>query len=61
SNLLYLPLDKIMQSVSQQSNAAAGTEAASGNAAAAPAAVPQVHTIDPRARDANRSRERDSR
>ena len=61
SNLLYLPLDKIMQSVSQQSNVAAGTEAASGTAAAAPAAVPQVHTIDPRARDANRSRERDSR
>ena len=62
SNLLYLPLDKIMQSVSQQSNAAANTEAASGStAAAAPATVPQVHTIDPRARDANRSRERESR
>ena len=62
SNLLYLPLDKIMQSVSQQSNAAANTEAASNStAAAAPATVPQVHTIDPRARDANRSRERESR
>ncbi|MEG0052432.1 MAG: FtsH protease activity modulator HflK [Comamonas sp.] len=62
SNLLYLPLDKIMQSVSQQANVAASTEAASGGAAAAaPAAVPQVHTIDPRARDANRSRERESR
>ena len=30
-------------------------------APAAPAAAPQVHTIDPRARDANRSRERESR
>ena len=60
SNLLYLPLDKIMQSVSQQANATASSEAASGSAAA-PAAAPQVHTIDPRARDANRSRERESR
>ena len=59
SNLLYLPLDKIMQGVTQQSNAVASPEAASSNTA--PAAVPQVHTIDPRARDANRSRERESR
>lgn len=60
SNLLYLPLDKIMQSVSQQANATASSEVASSSAAA-PAAAPQVHTIDPRARDANRSRERESR
>jgi membrane protease subunit HflK len=60
SNLLYLPLDKIMQGVSQQSSAG-GTEAAPSAASTTPAVVPQVHSIDPRARDANRSRERESR
>ncbi|WP_370679061.1 FtsH protease activity modulator HflK [Comamonas sp. GB3 AK4-5] len=60
SNLLYLPLDKIMQGVSQTTGAAAS------DSAAAPATTPSVVppstlTLDPRARDANRSRERESR
>ncbi|MDR2324970.1 MAG: FtsH protease activity modulator HflK [Acidovorax sp.] len=59
SNLLYLPLDKIMQGVSQSAGAAASDTAA---APATPSvAPPSTLTIDPRARDANRSRERESR
>ena len=58
SNLLYLPLDKIMQSVSQQTSAAAATDTP-------PATVPPAATSqfsgDSRLRDANRSRERESR
>lgn len=60
SNLLYLPLDKILQT--------AGTSPQTAQAAAArvqqPAAsstVPAASTLDARARDANRSRERESR
>ena len=64
SNLLYLPLDKIMQSVSQASNSAA-TAAVSdvaANATTPPAPVPSAAaTTDPRNRDANRSRDRDAR
>ncbi|MBF5007181.1 FtsH protease activity modulator HflK [Diaphorobacter caeni] len=60
SNLLYLPLDKIMQSVSQASNNAVSAES---SAPAAPAAATSatVPNVDPRARDSNRSRERDAR
>lgn len=58
SNLLYLPLDKIMQSVSQQTSAVAATDTP-------PATVPPAATSqfpgDSRLRDANRSRERESR
>src|SRR5690606_35643955 len=59
-NLMYLPLDKIMQSA----GAPAGAETASaappaGSSAPAPATTPPA--IDSRARDANRSRERESR
>ena len=58
SNLLYLPLDKIMQQVNASAGAAlptaSGTEAAAGSANAA---VP----ADVRSRDNQRSRERDSR
>ncbi len=57
SNLLYLPLDKIMQLSAQGSDAAA--------AANAPAVLPPttitVPTPDTRARDAGRTRERDTR
>ncbi|RQO82902.1 FtsH protease activity modulator HflK [Acidovorax sp. FJL06] len=60
SNLLYLPLDKIMQSV------ASGTGALDAPAAgAAPTVVPAAPAAnfsnDPRARDSNRTRERESR
>lgn len=58
SNLLYLPLDKIMQGVSQQAITSIDSASNKPAPAAAPAAA---QTIDPRARDANRSRERDSR
>ncbi|WP_027015030.1 FtsH protease activity modulator HflK [Comamonas composti] len=58
SNLLYLPLDKILNS----SNAGTSSEEAAAPAAAssAPPAV-QVFPNDGRARDSSRSRERESR
>jgi len=56
SNLLYLPLDKIMQS------AGAAPEAASRAAqTTAPVNVVPATPIDARVRDANRSRDRESR
>jgi len=58
SNLLYLPLDKIMQQVSQASQDAAQNSAPA--AAAAPAVEP-VPLPDARSRDTQRSRERDVR
>jgi len=54
SNLLYLPLDKVLQSAGATS-AAAAVSSAGSPAAAAPAAP------DTRARDDSRSRERDTR
>ncbi|GAB3189033.1 FtsH protease activity modulator HflK [Hydrogenophaga aquatica] len=56
SNLLYLPLDKIMQSVSSSAPAAGG---ASSGATAPPA--PPLLPNDARARDDSRSRERETR
>ena len=56
SNLLYLPLDKIVQMTGQGTDAAVST---------APATVPAnstaVPTVDARARDAARTRDRDTR
>ncbi len=66
SNLLYLPLDKIMQ-MTAQGGAAAGADASlpSGSGAASPAAVPSppANSLpqDARARDASRTRERETR
>ena len=55
SNLLYLPLDKIMQQISQAAAMpAADTAAPASNAAS-------TLTPDPRSRDAQRSRDRDAR
>ena len=59
SNLLYLPLDKIMQSVGQQTNAADAQPQAVPSAPATTAPVP--FSNDPRARDASRTRDRESR
>ena len=61
SNLLYLPLDKIMQSVAQGGSAVANPEAATA-APSTPATLPPAGALagDPRARDA-RSRERETR
>jgi membrane protease subunit HflK len=55
SNLLYLPLDKILQLTAQ------GSDAAAQAGAAIPASTPATLTPDARARDAARTRERDSR
>jgi membrane protease subunit HflK len=62
SNLLYLPLDKIIQQTSQTNGAApasAATADAANNTANTPA-NPSVPAADARARD-GRSRDRDSR
>lgn len=59
SNLLYLPLDKLMQATGQGSPAAAGVES-SGAAATLPV-PPSTLPLDARARDASRTRERETR
>lgn len=62
SNLLYLPLDKIMQQTQGAGTNASGSEAAAPSAAPAnntPVAVPSVP--DARARDTSRTRDRESR
>ncbi len=66
SNLLYLPLDKIMQMSGQQpfTDPTAAMAGAAGTPAATSGATPSVPaagTIDPRSRDASRSRDRDTR
>lgn len=60
SNLLYLPLDKIMQSVATGAGAV-DAPAASSAPAAVPAAPSANFSNDPRARDSNRTRDRESR
>ena len=59
SNLLYLPLDKLMATTGANPPAAPASTAAPANAPVAPA-MPNVNT-DTRARDDARSRDRDSR
>ena len=59
SNLLYLPLDKIMQGVSGNVPAADGS-AAPSTQAPAPAAIPGLSN-DARSRDSSRSRDREAR
>jgi len=56
SNLLYLPLDKIMQMTGQGADASAAIAPA-----AVPATTPAVSTSDARTRDAARARDRDTR
>ncbi len=60
SNLLYLPLDKIMQTAMQPT---AGQEATgSGSASSsAPVVIPPAISNDSRARDTSRTRDRESR
>ncbi|MEI8169341.1 MAG: FtsH protease activity modulator HflK [Rhodoferax sp.] len=58
SNLLYLPLDKIMQMTGPGST---GTEPAVAPTSASPATAPITSTPDTRARDVSRSRDRDTR
>ena len=59
SNLLYLPLDKIMQQT--QSNSMEPAAASSTNAPTNAPLPPGSSSTDSRSRDATRSRERDSR
>jgi len=62
SNLLYLPLDKIMQGVASNTGPADAAAATSPAApAAAPAAPSSTFSNDPRARDSSRTRDRESR
>ncbi|MBO9678052.1 MAG: FtsH protease activity modulator HflK [Acidovorax sp.] len=60
SNLLYLPLDKIMQSVAQQPGVA-GEAQSQSVPSSAPAAAPSSFSSDSRARDNSRTRDRESR
>lgn len=61
SNLLYLPLDKIMQGVASGSAAADPVAGGSTAPAAAPATSSPPFSNDPRARDTSRTRDRESR
>ena len=55
SNLLYLPLDKLMQ------QAGAGTPGAAPAVPAAPETAPPAGAVDVRSRDGQRARDRDGR
>ena len=61
SNLLYLPLDKIMQSVAAEVAGAPQVPSAATGAAAATPSAGTAFSNDPRARDSNRTRDRESR
>ncbi|WP_367068197.1 FtsH protease activity modulator HflK [Oryzisolibacter sp. LB2S] len=61
SNLLYLPLDKIMQGVAQSVPAAAIEAPATAAGSSAPSVPSSQFSSDSRARDVSRSRERESR
>jgi len=62
SNLLYLPLDKIMQNVSQTApGSTLESPAAATGSGVAPSAPSSQFPSDTRLRDVNRSRERESR
>ena len=59
SNLLYLPLDKLMQATTQGGGAKTGAEPA--GSAALPPVAPSTSTLDTRARDTSRTRDRETR
>jgi membrane protease subunit HflK len=61
SNLLYLPLDKIMQGVTGGGGASDAPTASSSAPVAAPAVPSPTFSNDPRARDSSRTRDRESR
>ena len=62
SNLLYLPLDKIMQGVASGSGALDAPAATSPSpAVSSPATPAPTFSNDSRARDTSRTRERESR
>lgn len=61
SNLLYLPLDKIMQGVAAGGPALDGSSSGAVMPPTSPAAPSSTFSNDPRARDSNRTRDRESR
>jgi len=61
SNLLYLPLDKIMQGVASGGAAADSASTSSAATPSVPAVPAPPFSNDPRARDSNRTRDRESR
>lgn len=61
SNLLYLPLDKIMQTVIQPATGQSEASSAGVAQPSAPVAIPPALSNDSRARDASRTRDRESR
>jgi membrane protease subunit HflK len=63
SNLLYLPLDKIMQMSDHGTTGAADPASAppANGPATAPATAPAQPSLDARTRDAARTRERETR
>ena len=64
SNLLYLPLDKILQMTGPGATAAAGTDAPAPGAGAAPAAATlpaPAAPVDSRSRESARTRDRETR
>ena len=61
SNLLYLPLDKIMQSVASGGGASDAPAANTTVPVAVPAAPSTTFSNDPRTRDSSRTRDRESR
>ncbi|MES2283295.1 MAG: FtsH protease activity modulator HflK [Pseudomonadota bacterium] len=63
SNLLYLPLDKIMQMTGQGAGPTAEPTLGAGSATlpTAPAVTAPASTVDARSRDASRTRDRDTR
>ncbi len=61
SNLLYLPLDKIIQMTGKTAEGAAAATAAPSASVLPPTTVVPVPTTDNRTRDAGRTRDRDTR
>ena len=61
SNLLYLPLDKLMQMTGSPASEAAGSTPPPSGAAAAQLPATPAAPVDIRARDSSRTRERESR
>jgi modulator of FtsH protease HflK len=65
SNLLYLPLDKIMQMTAQGGAAAGGVDTpllpGTGSSPPISAPTPSTLPLDPRSRDSSRTRERETR
>jgi membrane protease subunit HflK len=59
SNLMYLPLDKLIQMTATPSTVTAPVDATANNAATSPA--PSSAPPDPRSRDSLRSRDRENR